>query len=199
MGCNGDTTSHVTDNQVQILILLSDTCCITARNGSLIQGMPDTDAFHQRRTRDTGIVVEFIHYTRISNEGSTIIYLLSNLISNQTTQVTSMIMHRDTTQRITHHQGVDLIDTTLQGFHQSASSDDSIEVDGDISPLKFIDHQLATKVLLFQHILKGCQFFCRVIDRTQQDRFLILEDSHLRGGGTRIDHKNHHMAARAKE
>ena len=108
-------------------------------------------------------------------------------------------MHGNTTQGITYHQCIDLIDTSLQRFHQSASSDDGIEVDGNIRPLKFIKHQLATEILLFQHILKGCQLFCRVIDRTKKDGFLILEDSHLRGSRTWVDHENHHIAARANE
>ncbi len=42
-----DASTHVADYQVQILIPAADLRRVALRNGSLIQGMPDTDAVHQ--------------------------------------------------------------------------------------------------------------------------------------------------------
>ena len=49
MNGNGDTTTHVTDNQVQVFVTLAYLSGIAASDGPLVKGVPDADAIHQRR------------------------------------------------------------------------------------------------------------------------------------------------------
>ena len=74
----------------------------------------------------------------------------------------------------------------------STTSDDSIEIDGDICFAEFIDDQLLTEVLLLDDIVETCQLFRRVYDITDENGSLILEDSHLGGGRTRVNDKDLH-------
>jgi hypothetical protein len=103
-----------------------------------------------------------------------------------------MVMEGDTTMGILNHEVVDLIDTSFEGFYQSTTSDNGIELHGNAGLTEFIEYQLTTKVLLFYHIIETCKFLWGMYDVTDQHRRLVLEDSHLRGGGTRINHKDLH-------
>ena len=65
MGSHRDTTTQMTDNQIQVLVTLTYLVGKATGYGTLVQGMPDTDTVHQRRATDTCIVVEFIHHARV--------------------------------------------------------------------------------------------------------------------------------------
>ena len=120
-------------------------------------------------------------------------------MGNQTTKVTGVIMQGDAAVRILYHQVVNLIDTTLKWLYQSTTSDDSIEINGNICLTEFIDNQLLTIVLLFYDIVEVCQFLRGMYDITDEDRGLVFEDGHLRGGRAWIDDEDLHIAARARE
>ena len=142
--------------------------------------MPDTDAVHQWGTGDTGIVVELVDDTRVSDKRTTMRDRCRNLMGNQATEVTSVIMEGDTTMGILNHQVVDLIDTTFEGLHQSTTTDDSIKLHWDISLTQFVEYQLTTEVLLLYHIIEMRELLRAVDNITDEYRCLILEDSHLR-------------------
>ena len=167
VGSDGDTSSHVTDNQVEVLILLADLSGIATSDSTLVQGMPDTDTVHQWRAADTGIVIELIHHTRVGDKRATARYLVGNLIGNQTAQVTGVVVHRNAAMGVLHHFLVDLIDTALQGFHQSASSDDGLEVEGHLRMAEFVDDHLLAVVQLFDDVIEVGQLLRGVVDTTQ--------------------------------
>ena len=188
VGCHRDTTTHVTDNQIQVFILLTNLRGITTSDGALVQGMPDADAVHQGRTRDTGIVIEFIDDTWIGDKRATMGYRRRYLVSNETAQIAGMVMESNTAMGILNHQVVDLVNTTFEGFHQSTTPYNCIELHRDASLLKFVEHQLATEILLLNHIVELCQFLWCMHDIADKHRRLVFEDCHLGGSGAWIDH-----------
>ena len=58
---------------------------IPAGYGALVQGMPNTDAVHEWRTGDTGIVVELINHTRIGYKRAAMRYGSCYLVGYQAT------------------------------------------------------------------------------------------------------------------
>ena len=73
-----------------------------------------------------------------------------------------MVVHGDTAIGVIEHLLIDLIDTTGDGFHQSSTSDNSIELQGKIDTLKFVEHELLAIVELFDDVVEMCQVFIRV-------------------------------------
>ena len=88
-------------------------------------------------------------------------------------------MHGDAAEGVADHLLVDLVDTTLQGLYQSATSNDGVEVHGYLCLLQFVDQHLFTKILLKEHIVESRQLFCRVYDCSQEDWLLVFIDGHL--------------------
>ena len=101
--------------------------------------MPDADAVHQGRAGDTGIIVEFIHHTRISDKRTATGDGGCYFVGYQTTKVTGMIMQGDTTVCVLNHQVVDFIDTTFEGLYQSTPSDDGIKRHWDIGLAQLVN------------------------------------------------------------
>ena len=128
MGGHRDTTTQMTDNQIQVLIALAYLVSKTSGNGALVQGVPDTDTIHQGRTADTRIIVEFIHHTWVGNKRATTRNGLCNIIGYQTSKVTRVVMHRNTIIGIIEHLLVNLIYTTGDGLHQTAATNNSFEL-----------------------------------------------------------------------
>ena len=117
----------------------------------------------------------------------------------QATQVTSMIMEGYAAMGVLNHKVVNLVDTTLKRFYKATTPNDGIELYRDVGLAKFIEHQLATEVLLLYHIVETSQLFRGMRDVTDEQGRLILKDCHLCRGRAWIDDKYLHIAARARE
>jgi hypothetical protein len=155
--------------------------------------MPDTDAVHQWGTGDTGIVVEFIDNAWVGNKRTAMRDRCRNLMGNETTEVTGMVMESDAAMGILNHQVVDLIGTAFEGLHQSTTTDDSIKLHWDISLTQFVEYQLTTEILLLYHVIEMGELLRAVDNITDEYRCLILEDRHLRGCRARVDHEYLHL------
>ena len=75
------TSTQVADNQIKIFVTywMFGVCCgtflgISAGNGSLVQGMPNSDAGHERRTGDACHFVKFVNNTGVGNECAAVGY-----------------------------------------------------------------------------------------------------------------------------
>ena len=91
-----------------------------------------------------------------------------------------------TAMGILYHQIVNLVNTTFQGFHQSASTDNGIKLYRNIRLAQLVENQLLTKVLLLNHIVEVCQLIGTMNDGAYQYGRFVLKDSNLCGSRTRI-------------
>ena len=57
-------------DEVQILIFLTDATGIATGDGALVEGMPDADAGHQRRTTDASQRRQLVNNTGVGDKGS---------------------------------------------------------------------------------------------------------------------------------
>ena len=73
-------------------------------------------------------------------------------------------MHHAAVQRVVEHALVNLVDTTADRLDESATTNDSIELQGDIGSTQLVEHQLATEVLLFGDVAKGRQLLGSMCD-----------------------------------
>ena len=71
----GNASTQVTDNQIEVFVMhgsfgLQGTTLgsIAPGDGSLVQGVPDGDAGHQRRTGDACHIVQLVHHAGIGYE-----------------------------------------------------------------------------------------------------------------------------------
>jgi hypothetical protein len=87
---------------------------------------------------------------------------------------------------ITYHQVINLVNTTFEGFYQSASAYHSIKLHRDIGLAQLVENQLLTKVLLLDDIVETGQLVGTMHDGAHQYGRLVLKDSNLCGGRTRI-------------
>ena len=75
-----------------------------------------------------------------------------------------MAVHDTTVQCVVQHALVDFIYTTTDGLDQTTTSNDSIELQGDVGCYEFVEHQLTAEILLFSDITEGSQLLGRMGD-----------------------------------
>ena len=152
------------DDEVHVVIVSANLACEALGDGALVQGVPDADAVHQRRSRYAGIVVQFVHDTRVGNERAAAGNLLCNVVGDEASQVTSVVVHGDAAVCVVEHRLVDFVGAAGDRLHQTTSSDDGIELQGDIVASQLVHDELLSEWELEDHVLELLQFFRRVAD-----------------------------------
>ena len=104
-----------------------------------------------------------VYNTRVGNKGTTA-NLNGYLISYQASEVTSMIMHYTTMKSIVNHLFVDFVDSSSNGFHQTATSNHSIKFQGYVCLPQFVKNYLPPEILLFCNGSIRRQFFGSMCD-----------------------------------
>ena len=89
-------------------------------------------------------------------------------------------MQGNTAVGILYHQVVNLVNTTFERFHQSTSAYHSIKLHGYIGLAQLVEHQLLTKVLLFNHIVEMGQLVGTMGNGADQQRRFVVENGNLR-------------------
>ena len=109
-----NAATQMADNQVQVFVSGVVLGSISPGDGTLVQGMPNGDTWHQRRTRNAGYFIQLIHYTGICNKSLATGKQSCQFGSNQASQVTCMAAHR--MGNIIQHGVIHYINTTRNGF-----------------------------------------------------------------------------------
>ena len=162
VGRHADAAAHVADDEVQVFILLAYLLGKATGDGTLVQGMPDADASHERRTADTGIVVQLVDNARISNKRAATGNGAGNIVGNETTQIAGVIVHGDARMSVVEHLLIDFIDATGNGLHQTATSDDGIELQRHAYALQLVKHKLAAVGKLLDDVVELRQILVTV-------------------------------------
>ena len=166
MSANGYAATQMADYKIQVFVadrMVGRSGCkfgsIAAGNGSLIQRMPDGDARHQGRTCDASYLIQFIHYTGISNESPATGKQCSQFGSNETPQVTGMTAHG--MGNVVQHGIIHFIYSTRNGFQQSSTPYDGIKFKRNTILLQGFYHQILAELKLVDDTRKMGKFSYR--------------------------------------
>ena len=185
VGSHGDASTKVTDDEVQVFIVQAVLAGITAGNGALVKGVPDGTPRQQGRPREAGDVIEFVHHDRISRQGAASGQLCGQLGGDEATEVTGVLAGR--LLSIAAHGLVDFIDAPRDGLRERPAPDNGVETERDADTAQLSQDEVLTESVLVGQMDEGGKFLHAVVNRVEEDRFLVVIDGNLGRGGPGID------------
>ena len=173
------------DDEVQVFVSFAYLVGIAARDGTLVERMPYTDAVHERRPADACQRREFVYHARVGYERAASRYASGYLVGDEASQVAGVFV--DGVAGVVEHALVDLVHAALYRLNQSATPDDGLEVERDVHAPELVDDELLAKIKLVGHLFVLAQLLCRVAYRSQHQGLGVFVDGYLGRGGTGVD------------
>ena len=189
MSAYGNTAAHVNYDQVQAAVRNALLLRVTLCNCLLVECVEDRLTRQLRNTRVTGNVLHLVNNNGVYDEGLSA-DLVADLARDDAAQVGSMLTGNAGLQ-ICEQSIIDRISTARDGTqHTAAAYNDVQRLDVEILTCEKVRDQLLTEILLCNDGRVGRDLLGAVTEGLLKQQGLILENTDLSGGGTRVDDQN---------
>ena len=90
MGADGDASAQVADDEVEVFVACALFTGIATRDGTLVEGVPDSDARHEGRSGNAGYLLQFVRYAGVGYKGAATGNAGGQVGGNEAAQITGM-------------------------------------------------------------------------------------------------------------